>query len=299
MISLATLVSGLQPMLRRLMEAGIEIKESHQATDLKVLADPGQMEQVLMNLCVNARDAMPKGGVIEISTQVSDMYGPIGEGDAKLPAGRYIVLEVRDNGTGMEPEVLRNALEPFFTTKEAGKGSGLGLSMVHGAVRQAQGQLYIFSKPGHGSVFKIYLPAHTQQGSPSAAPAESMAPLGGSETIVLAEDNEPLRHLAAAALRRFGYTVLEGGDGAQALAAMVAHPGPVDLLISDLIMPNMGGIDLARQAMQRNPQLRVLFISGYSETELPGPEEGIRWSFLPKPFNSSSLVQKARECLDA
>jgi two-component system, cell cycle sensor histidine kinase and response regulator CckA len=265
-----------------------------------VKADPGQLEQVVMNLVVNARDAMPQGGILNISTanvQVSAAQA------ARLPAltaGPYVVLTIRDNGCGMDQETQAQIFEPFFTTKEPGKGTGLGLATVYGVVKQSGGYIWVDSEPGRGAAFHIYLPP--AEGAAEAGSVPDPAPSGilvGAETILLVEDEEPLRRLAAEVLTGRGYVVLPAASGAEALRAAQTHQGAIDLLLTDVIMPGMSGRVLADRLSVTQPQLRVLFMSGYTDDAIAHHgvlEEGAR--MIGKPFTVDALSVAVRQALD-
>src|SRR5262249_2369248 len=232
---------------------------------LYVKADPNQLEQVLINLAANARDAMPEGGLFQIETAVVDAREIRDE--TRLGEGEYVCIKVSDTGTGMSQSVLEHAFEPFFTTKETGRGTGLGLSTVYGIVQQNQGAIHVSSEPGHGTTFEIYLPALC-----SVEEAEESAVLSrdqqGSETILLAEDEPDVRKLVRDALERLGYTVLAAADGYEALRILEQHGQPVHLLLTDVIMPMMNGRDLAKRVQSAEPATKVVYMSGYTDDTL-------------------------------
>jgi two-component system, cell cycle sensor histidine kinase and response regulator CckA len=286
-LQLNRVVEDVTRMLQRLIGEQVELDLSLEPGIWPVWADPGQMEQVLLNLAVNARDAMPEGGRLRIVTR-----------NLATPDGEFAVLEVSDDGVGMEAEVRERMFEPFFTTKPQGKGTGLGLAMVYGIVKQSEGYLEADSEPGRGTLVRVALP-HTSRVAGgrdlAAAPAE---PTPGRGTVLLAEDEPAVRQLARRVLARAGYTVLEAEDGVAALEA-AGRTGPgVDLLLTDLIMPRMGGRELARRLREGQPGLRVLYMSGYAdsdrELELTASE-----GFLEKPFNPVALAAKVDELLRA
>jgi PAS domain S-box-containing protein len=263
-----------------------------------VRADAGQLQQVLLNLAVNARDAMPFGGRLTIATEnvVVDDEAPALP--APLLAGRYVRLTVGDTGTGMPPEVLRRAFEPFFTTKELGKGTGLGLSTVYGIVTQLHGRLRVDSAPGMGTTFEIFFP---QAGEAAAAPMPAATKPGarGSETVLLVEDDAMVRRLAEATLERAGYRVLTAPSGGDALRLAAGRDGAIDLVITDVVMPGMPGPELAQRLETSQPRLRVLYMSGYAHDTMArhGVNEE-RVSFLAKPFTPDELARRVREVLD-
>jgi CheY-like chemotaxis protein len=265
-----------------------------------VLADPDQIHQVIMNLAVNARDAMPKGGQLEIATADVEVDQAAAAGHLDAAPGRYVRLTVADTGTGMTEEVRRNIFEPFFTTKELGKGTGLGLATVYGIVRQSGGWIEVESEPGRGSAFRIYLRrldagVAAEEAKPAAANASR-----GDETVLIVEDQPAVRGLAKAILERHGYHVLEAANGAEAQAAFAGHGGRIDLLLTDVVMPGMDGRALSEQLRKLRPNLRVILMSGYAEDVIAhrgAPESGS--AYIQKPFVPDELAAKVREVLDA
>ncbi len=294
-ISLSSVVQGLESLLRRTIGEDIQLLCVLDPALPSVRADPRQIEQAVMNLVVNARDAMPGGGQLTLRT-FSCLVDP---GSAHAPpgllAGPHAALSVTDTGTGMGADVIRHLFEPFFTTKEVGKGTGLGLSTSYGIVRQSGGSITLSSEPGRGSVFTLYLPAVPGAALPEPAPAEPPA-MPGAETILLAEDEEMVRKLASEILRRQGYTVLETSHGEEALELLRKEGDRVHLLLTDVVMPRMGGPELARRARLERPGLPVLFMSGYPGVEAPAEIPG---SLLEKPFTAARLIDKIRAVLDA
>ncbi|WP_168219156.1 ATP-binding protein [Limnoglobus roseus] len=259
-----------------------------------VLADPGQLEQVLLNLAVNARDAMPKGGTLTVSARNETVSA-----DADVAPGRYAVLSVTDTGTGMPPEVVSRAFEPFFTTKEVGKGTGLGLATVYGIVRQAGGYVRVRSKVGEGSTFEVLLP-WTKDANADAAGKSGIrrSPLG-QETVLVVEDETAVRALVRLVLKKFGYTVLEAADGLAAEKLAAAHKGPIHLVLSDVVMPGAGGRAAVEGILDKHPEAKVVFMSGYTDDAIM--RQGVSASevpFLQKPFTPNSLATKVREVLD-
>ena len=292
-------VAEMEEMLRRLIGEDIEFVFTHASQPALVRADPGQLEQMLMNLVVNARDAMPRGGRLEVEVAALELGMPREQGEHSVPAGAFIVLTVRDTGSGMDRETLARVFEPFYTNKERGKGTGLGLAMVHGIVQQNNGHVFVRSDVGVGTKFAIYLPR--TEGQPAAAEEKpvSVRPPAGAETLLLVEDEATVRELVHELLVREGYTVLEAADGVAALAVAARHPGPIHMLVTDVVMPGMSGGELASRFLRERPGVRVLYISGYSDDAIV--RAGISQAdsaFLQKPFSYESFVAKVREVLD-
>ena len=296
-----TVVSNLEPMLRRLLSEDIEFISELWPGIGPLRADPGQLEQVILNLVVNARDAMPSGGRLIVATGEVDLDPASVAEHAGAVSGRYITLEVRDTGTGIPPEVRPHLFEPFFTTKDVGKGTGLGLATVYGIVKQSGGFISVSSEVGRGSTFRLHLPrlSGTAIDEIAAASAEARNGSRGTETVLLAEDEEAVRRLSHRALELEGYTVIVAPDARAALDQVERHLGAVHLLITDIVMPGMGGRELAAELLRRRPEVRVLFISGYPGESMiqrgfvkPGD------AFLQKPFTPGELVRRVREVLD-
>ena len=288
------LVKNVGKMLRRLIGENIELTTEPAPDVDSVCADPGQLEQVLVNLVVNARDAMPQGGRLTIAT--SNLA--VAAGAVPVPPGRYVVLRVTDTGTGMDAATVERAFEPFFTTKPRGKGSGLGLATVYGIVRQSGGHIEVESMPGAGTTFRIYLP-RVEDVAEQGAASTAAAPARGAETVLVVEDDERVRALARKALEQAGYRVLVAAGGKEALAAAEGHDGPIDLLMTDVVMPEMNGRTLTRRLTQRHPDLKVLYMSGYSDEDIA--QHGVfetGTAFIKKPFTPSVLTKKLREVLD-
>lgn len=264
----------------------------------KVKADPGQINQMILNLAVNGRDAMPGGGRLVIETANVDIDDESAAAQAGSRAGRYVRLSVCDTGAGMDAETRRHLFEPFFTTKPAGKGTGLGLSSVYGIVQQSEGWISVYSEPGQGTQFHIYLPRLEDDGEASAALVENSAAAFGTETILVTEDQDSVRRLVSRILRGFGYHVLEAASGREALEAAAGHTGPIDLLITDLVMPEMSGRELGVELKRQRPEIRVLYMSGYTGNAIARRgllEEGV--AFLEKPFTAELLAAKVRGTL--
>lgn len=291
---------GVARILRRTLGAPVRLELKLAPALGAVVADPGQMEQVLMNLALNARDAMPEGGVVTIATEEVDIDDETALEGLRGKPGRYVALSVTDTGHGMDEATLSHLFEPFFTTKEKGKGTGLGLSTVYGIVRQSGGDVAVESAPGRGTRFTVYLP-RTDGRPESAAPAtDALHPSGGSETVLLVEDEAPVRALFAKTLRNAGYRVIEARNGEEALDASLRYDKPIDLLVTDVVMPGMNGRQLATRLETLRPSLQVLYISGYTNDAISGSgllAPGV--AFLQKPFTPSELARRVRALLDA
>jgi CheY-like chemotaxis protein len=262
--------------------------------------DPGQFEQAIINLAVNARDAMPQGGRLTIETQNVDLDAPDAEHSSEVQPGRYVLVSVSDTGHGMTEAIQARIFEPFFTTKGAGEGSGLGLAMVYGFIKQSGGHIDVSSDVGRGATFRIYLPRAAGTTPAARRTPESLERPTGTETVLLVEDEEAVRRLASRVLQSSGYTVLEARNGEEALAVAAQQRGSIDILVTDLVMPRMSGRQLATALTQVRPDLRVLFMSGYAEDAVPRllpPEASV--SFLQKPFNAMELARKVRDVLDS
>ena len=298
-LDLNEVIGGLVGMLRRLIGEDVELALLSARELGKVRADRGQVEQVLMNLAVNARDAMPTGGQITIETQNTFLDRSYCEQHAGVDPGPYVVFSVSDTGCGIPKEMQERIFEPFFTTKDPGKGTGLGLATAFGIVKQSGGHVSLYSEPGIGSTFRVYLPR--AEGTPEACepelpPTESIR---GTETILLAEDEDGVRWMVREALRAVGYSVLIAATPAEALEIAAGHPGPIDLLLSDVVMPGMGGRELAERVDKLRPNTRVLFMSGYTDDAIV--RHGVlaaRMAFIQKPFSPAALARKIREVLD-
>jgi PAS domain S-box-containing protein len=292
-------VADIEKMLRRLLGPSVRLVTASDANLATILADPNQIEQVLLNLSVNSRDAMPNGGTLTLETRNVRIDEPFAHGASALPPGAYVMLAVSDTGTGMTPETLSRVFEPFFTTKEKGKGTGLGLSTVYGIVKQSQGHVLVYSELGVGTTFKCYFPiseARPRVSRPVHAPAE----VAGTETILLVEDEEPIRVLAAGVLSRLGYSVLAAHDGAAAMALAASHDGPIHLLLSDGVLSGIRVPELLRRFVAQRPQSKILLMSGYSQeavfqNDIVEPNT----AFLPKPFTIRQLTERVREVLDS
>jgi len=299
-LDLNLLAGELAPMLRRLIGEHIELVLVPGADLGWVMADPGQIEQVIMNLVVNARDAMAEGGMLRIETGNRDVHETMTHGQGQVPPGQYVALTVQDAGCGMDSATLTRIFEPFFTTKDPGKGTGLGLATVHGIVHQSGGCIGVDSTVGAGTTFTIYLPRTAAPAEVVEAPPEPSALPRGRETVLLVEDEKEVRRLAADVLKRCGYTVLETGDPLEALTLGDRHGGEVRLLVSDMIMPVMRGPALAERLLAEHPEMRILYMSGYTD-DLIRPDGTINppGAFLQKPFTPRSLARAVRNALDA
>lgn len=297
-LNLNNIVSGIEKLLHRLIGENITIA-TRLAPDLGlVLADAGQIEQVILNLAINSRDAMPEGGRLTLETANVE-FGDKDQAPPDLKPGRYIELVVADTGVGMEMGIQARAFEPFFTTKAAGKGTGLGLSTVYGIVQQSNGQVSFTSQPGHGTAFRVYLPRTDSAQTAEAVPDAADSALDGSETVLLVEDDASVCELVRAVLSSHGYTVLSARDPQEAESLCEQNRSRIGLLLSDVILPKMSGAELSTRLAARNPQMKILFMSGYIDDSVV--RQGIQEkevAFLQKPFSPVSLAKKVREVLD-
>jgi signal transduction histidine kinase/ActR/RegA family two-component response regulator len=299
-LDLNEVVRGLEKLLRRIIGEDV-ILDARLTPDLPgVRADPGQIEQVIVNLAVNSRDAMPGGGRLTIETSQVSLDQEYADSHPGVRPGRYVLVAVTDTGQGMDQETQLHAFEPFFTTKTSGKGTGLGLATVYGIVRQSEGHVAAYSEVGVGTTMKVYLP-EVEGAAESLAPhvTETPAP-SGAETVLLVEDEEGVAKLARKVLERQGYTVLRARDGAEAVALGQAHPGLIDLLVTDVVMPGMGGPEAADLLRRLRPALRILFMSGYADQAVTGHrilDPSV--PYLQKPFTPEALARKVRDVLDA
>jgi CheY-like chemotaxis protein len=286
-------VANMHRMLLRLIGEDTEIVTELAPQAVRVRADPSQLEQVILNLAVNGRDAMPGGGRLTIRTATIAHAETIGH-----EHDEYALLAVADTGEGMDEETRSRIFEPFFTTKEPGKGTGLGLSTVYGIVAQSGGFIQVASAPGAGSTFAVYLPsAAREEVTAEAAPLGSDGALSGSGTLLLAEDDDGVRALAELILSRYGYTVLPARDGEDALRIADAYDGPIDLLVTDIVMPRMRGTELAERLTSRRPDTGVLYMSGYADVSALGDVDAA--AIVPKPFTEETLAGLVRETLAA
>jgi two-component system cell cycle sensor histidine kinase/response regulator CckA len=303
-MDLNEVLSEVAKMLDRLIEKDIALRVVPGARLWPVKADPGQVEQLIMNLAVNARDAMPQGGQLVIETRNAEINGAHPRLRDGMQPGRYVMLIVSDTGVGMDSETQAHMFEPFFTTKEPGKGTGLGLPIVYGVVKQTGGWTHVDSKPGQGTTFEIYLPwaeeTETQGPAPvSGLQADLAAARKGTETILLVEDESGIRELAGEFLRRQGYKVLHAMDGDEALRIAGGHEDLIHLLVTDMAMPNLGGKELASRLRQVRPQIKVMFMSGYPDhPAFADGDAGGQTTLLQKPFSLDTLAHKVRTLLD-
>jgi two-component system cell cycle sensor histidine kinase/response regulator CckA len=349
-LDLGERLEDLTIMLRRLIGEKVKLEVKHDRDLWPVKADISQFEQVIVNLAVNARDAMPDGGRLNVRTANVEAAEAARMNHKGMPAADYVLVEVADNGTGIPPDIIDKIFDPFFSTKEVGKGTGLGLSTVYGIVKQTGGFVYPDSEPGRGTTFRIFLPRHVPDAaeeaddivsSPPEASAEANAPaaakpsaadiaarrarraraekraaaaapqsppaaatdLTGQGTILLVEDEEGLRALNARGLTSRGYSVLEAGNGVEAIDVLAKNGGKVDLVVSDVVMPEMDGPTMLKEMRKRNPTLKIIFVSGYAEEafakSLPPNDDRKQFSFLPKPFTLKQLVGAVKETMSA
>jgi CheY-like chemotaxis protein len=301
-LDLNTLVRDMERMLRPALGEGIDFELRLDPRPRTVVADRSRIEQVIVNLCLNARDAMPQGGRLTIETTAARLdpaYAERHPGTVIRP-GPYVRLAVTDTGVGMDAETQARIFEPFFTTKSIGEGTGLGLSTVYGSVKQAEGFVWVYSEPGHGSAFHVYLPAG---GAPASAtttpPRPTPVPRGAAETVLIVEDDEFVREIACRALQESGYNCLSARDGREALALAGSHGGRLDLVVTDAVMPGMSGGELATRLAERYPGVRVLFMSGFTNDEvvrrgLVGADQ----RFVQKPWTPGGLAAAVRTALD-
>lgn len=299
-LDLNEIVRGLKNMLGRLIHENIELNMMDLAPDLSPIeADPGQLEQVIINLAVNARDAMPDGGKLSIETKNVELDEYYASRHAAVKPGLYVMMAVRDTGAGMTKEVQERIFEPFFTTKAEGKGTGLGLSTVYGIVKQSSGNIYVYSEPGMGTTFKIYLPRLESAAVERKEATEAKRSPKGTETILTVEDDEILRNVVVKSLSRVGYRVLTAANGEEALRICLEHREPIHLLLTDMIMPGISGKALAGKAKELRPDLKVLFMSGYADSGIV--ENGVLekgTAFIQKPFTGRDLAVQVRKALE-
>lgn len=297
-LSLNTILQDMGTMVKSLIGSSIELVVEL-APDLALIkADPSQIVQVVLNLAANAHDAMPKGGRLIVATANVELGEPTSQQHPDVTPGQYVLLSVRDTGSGMSDDVLSHIFEPFFTTKETGKGTGLGLATVYGIVKQSGGHIDVSSKAGQGTTFRVYLPV-AKEAPPKPSSPGIRAAAKGHETILIVEDHDTVRNMIAMLLQQHGYNVLEAPNGSEGLAVAEKHRGPIHLVITDLVMPKLSGREMADRLTALKPGLRVLFMSGYTEDVVI--QQGVNSStvdFLHKPFDVAALTQKVREILD-
>jgi two-component system, cell cycle sensor histidine kinase and response regulator CckA len=299
-LDLNSVVGRMETLLRRMIGEHIRLDTALAPSVACISADQGQLEQVLMNLAINARDAMPTGGTLVISTRDVEVGPDLARVHRGLAPGSYVMLEVSDTGSGMDDAVMANLFEPFFTTKKRGEGTGLGLATVYGIIKQSGGYIAVRSRPGEGSTFSLFLPKTDQEKAVHATTEKEAASIGGTETILLVEDQPEVRAIARTILSRHGYRVLEATGGREALALVAGDTGPIHLLLTDVVMPAIGGQELASQLKPARPDLRVLFASGYTDDALV--QQGVLQpgaDLIQKPFTREALLQKVRAVLDA
>ena len=299
-VDLNTVVADVDKMLRRLIGEHIERVTLFKATLGRVKADPGQMEQIIMNLAVNARDAMPQGGKLTVETANVRLAKPLSRPHATVNSGPYVTLSVSDTGTGIDQETLDHIFEPFFTTKGSGKGTGLGLATVYGVVRQSGGSIIVESEFGKGTTFTIYLPRVDEEADTPDGEKPDAEPPQGSETVLIVEDEMSVRRLTHQFLEGNGYHVLEAIEGREAMRVSEHYGGPIHLLLTDVVMPGMSGCELVKTLAPLRPEMKVLYMSGYTDDAITGHGNLGRGStFLQKPFTLDCLARKVRGALDA
>jgi PAS domain S-box-containing protein len=299
-VNLNDIIGEVEKMLGRVIGEDIRLESVLSPSLGCVLADPGQLHQILMNLAVNARDAMPNGGTLLIETTNIDLEEGFAGPHAEVQAGRYVQLKVTDTGVGMTQEVLSHLFEPFFTTKKAGEGTGLGLATVYGIVKQCGGSIWVYSQPGQGTNFSIYLPRIEPSGTAQNEPAQATPTVRGTETILVVEDQDQLRKMTERVLRDHGYKVLDAADPDAALIHSKSYDGTIHLLLTDVVMPGMMGPELADRIKALRPAIEVVFMSGYSERALLDRQVmESAGAYLAKPFSPKSLAVKVREVLDS
>jgi PAS domain S-box-containing protein len=298
-IEFNNVVSNLERMLKRLLGEDVDVLLSLDPATGQIRADPGQIEQVIMNLAVNARDAMPSGGRLVIETAGVAVDEAWASGHIGLAPGEYVLLTVSDNGCGMTPEVQVHVFEPFYTTKAPGKGTGLGLSIVYGILQQQGGKILVYSEVGKGTTFKLFFPKlhHMAGDQQRTAPARLAPPRAGTETILVVEDNQGVRKYVRAALGHLGYKLLEAVDGAQAMELARDYPAEISLLLTDVVMPQMSGPQVVRGLREHRPGIKVLYMSGYTELSIE-VDLGHGEAIIQKPFSPTAIAERVREVLD-
>ncbi|UPU34794.1 DUF3365 domain-containing protein [Geomonas paludis] len=300
-VNLNDVVESVRKFLVRIIGEDIQLKTTPSAGTLYIMADLGQLEQVLINLATNARDAMPRGGVLAIETGTQEVESPLDQESGENRPGHYAVLTVADTGCGMDGETCKRIFEPFYTTKEVSKGTGLGMAIVYGIVKQHNGFINVYSEPDQGTTFRIYLPLYHSDAVPESDAAKQAAPpRGGNETILLAEDDDGVRNLVLSVLTRFGYRVIQAVDGQDAVEKYLAHRDEIDMILMDLIMPRKSGKEAYDEIASQAPGTKVLYASGYTADFIKrrgGAEEGI--DLIMKPIQPIELLRTVREVLDA
>ncbi len=297
-VNLNEQLQEIQKMLGRIIGEDIRLVIRLAPALRKIEADPSHLDQVVMNLAVNSRDAMPEGGTLTLETANVDVTAAFGDSHSGVLPGSYVMLRVSDTGVGMDAATRARVFEPFFTTKEQGKGTGLGLSIVYGIVKQNHGEVVVDSAPGEGTVFRIYFPVSAALPGPVAGAGSAEPTAVAGETILLVEDEDPVRKLIRAMLEHRGYRVIDTDSAARALEFLRQEPG-IDLLLTDVIMPQVSGAELVRQARKLRGDIRVLFMSGYADTGVVNAMLTKDARFIQKPFTAGALYEKIREILDA
>ncbi len=298
-LELNEVITGMETMVRRLVGEDVVLLTKLSPEIPRVWADPGQLQQVILNLAVNARDAMPRGGTLLIETRVMELDEHYPRQHPTAKPGTHVVLVVTDTGCGMDPSTRSRIFEPFFTTKEPGKGTGLGLSTVYGIVKQSGGHIWVYSESGRGTTFKLYFPPHYGAATP-AVPARSTPPvLGSGATILLVEDERPVRSTVRRLLERHGYRVLEAANGHEALDLVASRDSEIDLVLSDMVMPGMGGTELASKVRTIAPNLPVLLMTGYTEEAITrAGERPLDEHIIEKPFTLTTMLEKVSIALN-
>jgi CheY-like chemotaxis protein len=298
-LSLNEIVSGMHGMVRRVVPENIEVITDLAPDLYSVKADVGQMEQVLLNLVINAADAMPEGGKLSIRTSNTVIDATFSAQHLDVPPGQYVCLTVTDTGIGMDQETVARIFDPFFTTKGVGKGTGLGLSTVHGIVTQSGGKIWVYSEPRFGAIFRIFLPRAEGTSTPTSTRIVEEPGAPPSETVLLVEDEEATRVAIHRNLARVGYTVIAAPNGIEALRIADSYPGAIDLLLTDSMMPGMGGAELVKNLKKHRPGISVLMMSGYTEDLAPTGGNGENEFFIEKPFNTADLLLAIRSAVRA
>jgi PAS domain S-box-containing protein len=300
LLDLNAVLADLLRLIERVIGEDVELVVTRAADLWPVRGDRIHVEQVLLNLVVNARDALPRGGKVAIGTANATLDAPLERFGLRADSGDYVALTVRDNGLGMDPETRARLFEPFYTTKPHGRGTGLGLATVYGIVRQAGGAIEVKSEPNAGSCFTIYLPRALDARRPRASGGASSALRGGHDTVLLVEDDEQVRPIAERVLRRLGYAVLSARGAEEAVRLSHDHAGPIDLVLTDIALPRSSGVELAGRLASQRPNVQILFMSGYADAAAPRHEPLPRGSrFLAKPFTPEKLARSIRDALDA
>jgi len=298
-LDLNRLVRGLEPILRRLLRENVDLRFATAPDLRRVRSDPARLEQAIVNLSVNAHDAMPEGGTLTIETRNVELDAEACRRHPELRPGSYVLLAVTDTGHGMSSETLERVFEPFFTTKRDHGGTGLGLATVHGVVKQSGGEILVYSEPGRGTTFKIYLPAVEAPPDAAASDRPAAPRVRREVTVLVVDDERGVRELTVRMIERLGYRVLVAADGTEALAKAAAHDGPIDVLLTDVVMPRMGGRELARALRERRPEVRVIFSTGYAgEAAQTNGQVEPGTAVLTKPYALADLEAKLRELLE-